>query len=156
LACQAADLFTAVAPGAGAIGMSDIGGGTTNASDFMDCAPTTKVSLLDLHGTADPLIPYSLQKPSLERIAKANGCAVTTHPASQPKSAGDTTCVTYDSCPTGIDVTACSVAEGGHVWFGNDSCGTGAGEFGCQIVGANSNTLNNTDAAWEFFSAHAR
>ena len=156
LACQAADLFTAVAPGAGAIGMNDIGGGTTDASDFMECAPTAKVSVLDLHGTADPLIPYSLQKPSLERIAKANGCAVTTHAATQPKSAGDTTCVTYDSCPAGIDVTACSVAEGGHVWFGNDSCGTGAGEFGCQIVGANSDTLNNTDAAWEFFSTHAR
>jgi polyhydroxybutyrate depolymerase len=156
LACEAADVFTAVAPGAGAIGMNDIGGGTTGSGDLAACTPTAKVSVLDLHGTADPLIPYDLQKPSLERIAKANGCATTTHPATQPKSAGDTTCVSYDGCPAGVDVTGCSVKDGGHVWFGNDSCGTGAGAAGCQIVGANSDTLVNTDAAWEFFQGHAR
>jgi polyhydroxybutyrate depolymerase len=156
LACEAADLFVAVAPGAGAIGMNDIGGGTTATGDFSACSPAQKISILDLHGTEDPLIPYMLQAPSIERIAKANGCATTTHPATQPKSGGDTTCLTNDGCPSGIDVTACSVKGGGHVWFGNASCGTGAGDVGCQIVGANSDTLNDTDAAWEFFSLHAR
>lgn len=118
--------------------------------------PRKKVSVLDLHGTDDPLIPYTAQKPSLERLAKANGCALTTHPASQPKSGGDTTCVSYDACPAGIDMTGCSVQGGGHVWFGDDGCGTGAGPFGCAIVGANSDTLVSTDAAWDFLSAHRR
>jgi poly(3-hydroxybutyrate) depolymerase len=71
-------------------------------------------------------------------------------------SGGDTTCVSYDDCGGGIDVTGCSVMGGGHVWFGRDDCGTGAGPAGCGFVGANSNTLVNTDAAWAFFAAHSR
>jgi poly(3-hydroxybutyrate) depolymerase len=44
------------------------------------------------------------------------------------------------------------VQGGGHVWFGDPTCGTGAGGLGCMIVGANSMFLNNTDAVWNFFS----
>jgi polyhydroxybutyrate depolymerase len=155
LACDAADLFVAVAPGSGAIGMDDIGGGSATTGDWAACKPSAKVSLLDFHGTADPLIPYKLQKASLERIAMLEGCKLTTHAATQPKSAGDTTCVSYDDCPSGLDITGCSVMGGGHDWFGSDNCGTGV-MAACSIVGANSDTLKNTDAAWEFFSAHAR
>jgi polyhydroxybutyrate depolymerase len=155
LACEAADLFVAVAPGSGAIGMDDIGGGSASTGDWAACKPSAKVSLLDFHGTADPLIPYKLQKPSLERLAMLEGCKLTTHAATQPKSAGDTTCVSYDDCPSGMDLTGCSVMGGGHDWFGSDNCGTGV-MAACAIVGANSDTLKNTDAAWEFFSAHAR
>jgi polyhydroxybutyrate depolymerase len=155
LACEAADLFAAVAPGAGAIGMNDIGGGTTGTGDFAACKPAAKVSVLDLHGSADGLIPYSLQKPSMERIAMQNGCMLTTHPATQPASAGDTMCVSHDGCPAGIDVTGCTVMGGGHVWFGSPNCGTGA-DGACSIVGANSTTLVNTDAVWAFFEAHPR
>lgn len=156
LACQASDIIVAVAPGAGAIGMDDIGGGTSADGDFEECKPTQPVSVLDMHGTADGLIAYSTQKPTLERIAMENGCSLTTHAAMQPDSGGDTTCVSYDGCPSGVHVTGCSVMNGGHVWFGNDSCGTGAGPAGCGFVGANSDMLVNTDAAWAFFEAHAR
>jgi len=155
LACEAADIFVAVAPGAGAIGMDDIGGGTGADGDWEACKPAAKVSVLDIHGTEDPLIPYALQKPTLERITAANGCMKTSHPATDPRSAGDTTCVSYDGCPAGVDVTACSVKGGGHVWFGSANCGTGV-DAACAIVGANSNTLVNTDAVWSFFSTHSR
>jgi polyhydroxybutyrate depolymerase len=155
LACEASDLFVAVAPGAGAVGMDDIGGGTAADGDFEACMPAQKVSLLELHGTEDPLIPYMLVKPSLDRIAKLNGCSSMTHPASQPQSAGDTTCITYDGCPSGIEVTGCSVEGGGHVWFGSPNCGTGV-EAACAIVGENSKNLVNTDAVWDFFKRHAR
>jgi polyhydroxybutyrate depolymerase len=155
LACEAADLFTAVAPGAGAIGMSDIGGGTNTESDLAACQPSKPVSVLHLHGTQDPLIAYRVQKLSLDRIAMLNGCQSTTHPATQPASAGDTTCITYDGCPTGVDVTGCSVQGGGHVWFGSQNCGTGV-DIGCDIVGANSDTLKATDSAWEFLNSHPR
>jgi polyhydroxybutyrate depolymerase len=156
LACEASDIFAAVAPGAGAIGMADIGGGTSATSDIAACEPEQPVSVLDMHGTEDFLVAYSTQKPSLDRIAGANGCSTTTTAATQPMSAGDTTCISYEGCPSGVDVTGCSVQGGGHSWFGNDSCGTGAGAGGCSIVGANSDTLVNTDAAWEFFEAHMR
>jgi polyhydroxybutyrate depolymerase len=156
LACEASDIFAAVAPGAGAIGMDDIGGGTSTTGNFGECEPSHPVSVLDIHGTADILVPYSLQQPSLERIAMKNGCETTTSPAAQPESGGDTSCVSYEGCPAGIDVTGCTVMDGGHTWFGNASCGTGAGPTGCSIVGKNSEFLVNTDVIWEFFRAHAR
>jgi polyhydroxybutyrate depolymerase len=155
LACEASDIFVAVAPGAGAIGMDDIGGGTVAAGDFKECKPKMPVSVLHLHGTADPLIAYAKQKPSLDRIAMQNGCMSTTRAATQPTSTGDTNCISYDGCPSGIDVTGCTVMGGGHVWFGNATCGTGAAGA-CAIVGANSKNLVNTDAVWDFFAAHPR
>lgn len=155
LACEASDLFVAVAPGAGAIGMEDIGGGTSMTSDIKACAPVMPVSVLDVHGTDDPLIPFSTQKPSLDRIAMGDSCQTMTHPATQPVSMGDVTCVSYDGCPTGVDVTGCSVKGGGHVWFGSPNCGTGV-DAACSIVGNNSNDIMDTDAVWTFFSAHSR
>ena len=69
LACEAADLFTAVAPAAG--GIANTGG----------CDPSQPISVLDIHGTADRLVPYSLQQPSLARIASSSMCASSTGPA---------------------------------------------------------------------------
>ena len=48
-------------------------------------------------------------------------------------------------------MTGCTIQNGGHAWFGDPSCGTGAGASGCGIVGANSNHMVNTNAVWEFF-----
>jgi polyhydroxybutyrate depolymerase len=158
LACEASDLFVAVAPSAGAIGTAAIGGGTQTTSDLATCAPTQKVSVLDIHGTSDPLISYSLQKPTLAIVQASNGCTTTTMPATLPPSGGDTTCITYAGCPTcpNIEVTACSIAGGGHCWFGSSDCGTGAGAIGASVVGANSNFMMNTDAVWSFFSGLSR
>lgn len=154
LACEAADIFAAIAPGAGTLGINDIGGGTNTQSNFIDCNPSEPVAVLQMHGTADGLVSYSLQKPSLDLFAERIGCDQTTTAAMQPISSGDTTCVTYDGCPGGVEVTGCTVDGGGHVWFGSDNCGTGAGTVGCGFVGANSSVLNNTDAAWDFFQRH--
>jgi polyhydroxybutyrate depolymerase len=144
LACEAADVFTAAAPGAGGI------------VDKTGCSPSQPISILDLHGTADNLVPFSEQTPSADAIATKNGCTTTTAAATVPASGGDTTCVTYSGCPSGIEVTRCSIQGGGHVWFGDPSCGTGAGALGCGVVGANSTFLNNTDAAWDFFKRLSR
>jgi polyhydroxybutyrate depolymerase len=143
LACEAADVFTAIAPGSG--GLRGI-----------PCNPARPISVLDIHGTNDNLVPYSLQATSMSALAVANGCAATTRPATIPASGGDTTCVTYEGCPAGIEVTGCTVQGGGHVWFGDPSCGTGASSIGCGFVGANSTFLNNTDAVWSFLSRLSR
>jgi polyhydroxybutyrate depolymerase len=151
LACEAADIFAAVAPGAGAVGKNDIGGGTNPASDFTVCDPSRPVSILDIHGTADGLIPYALQAPSLSIFSKEGGCSTTTSPAAAPPSGGDTTCVSYGVCTTGVEVTGCSIQGGGHCWFGSPDCGTGGGAIGAAFVGANSNTMKNNEAIWDFF-----
>ena len=75
LACEAADLFTAIAPGAG--GISGI-----------ECRPGRPISVLDIHGTSDRFVPYSLQAPSQATIAAANGCsAATRRPPCPPAAA---------------------------------------------------------------------
>jgi polyhydroxybutyrate depolymerase len=155
LACEAADLFAAVAPSAGAIGTNDLGWGNAR-SDFVECSSGEPISVLDMHGTADEIVPYFVQQFSLDLIATKNGCGATTEPADAPASGGDTTCVSYTGCPDDVEVTGCSVEGGGHAWFGNESCGTGAGPAGCSFVGADSDTLVSTDAAWSFFERHSK
>jgi len=154
IACEASDIFVAVAPGAGAIGSADIGGGTQAESDIAACN-AKGTSVLAIHGTEDGLVAYSVHKPSLDRIAEQNGCMLTTKPAAQPASVGDTTCTSYEGCPAGVDVTGCTVQGGGHVWFGSPNCGTGV-DAACAIVGANSTSITNTDVIWEFFRTHTR
>ena len=156
LACQAADLFAAIVPAAGAVGIDSIGGGTNASSDFTECAPAQPVAVLALHGTADGLVPYQLQAPSLAQMIAGNACSTTTMPATQPRGGGDTNCVTYAGCAKGAEVTACSVSGGGHCWFGSPDCGTGAGAIGAAVVGANSNTLINSDEMWSFFERSMR
>jgi polyhydroxybutyrate depolymerase len=142
LACEAADLFVAAAPGAG--------GAPT------PCNPSKPVSILDIHGTADGYVNYNLQKPSLDSLAAKNGCQLGTSASSLPPSGGDTTCVTYGGCPAGVEVTGCTIQGGGHVWFGDPGCGTGVGPIGCVFVGANSDFMLNTDSIWKFFSRLSR
>ena len=143
LACEAADLFTAVAPGAGGIA-------------GFECRPSRPISVLHIHGTSDLFVPYSLQASSQATIGAASGCGTGTMPATVPASGGDTTCVTRTGCPAGIEVTACTVQGGGHDWFGDPGCGTGAGALGCGVVGRNSDFMVNTTAAWNFFERLSR
>jgi polyhydroxybutyrate depolymerase len=145
LACEAADVFTAVAPGSG-------------AALVFPCNPARPISVLDIHGTADGFVNYTQQELSTATLARANGCMTATvpMPATVPDSGGDTTCITRSGCPSGVEITACTVTGGGHAWFGDPSCGTGAGEAGCSVVGANSHFLNNTDAVWNFLKRFSR
>lgn len=146
LACNAADIFSAVAAAAGGI--------------FSACAPSEPVSVLTIHGVDDPTIPYAQAfQPTLTAAAAANDCDTTTELASVPTFTGEeTTCETYTGCPAGVSVTGCSVASGGHVWFGDPTCGTGAGPETCDnpMVGTNSTDIYNTDAVWEFFESVSR
>ncbi len=143
LACEASDLFTAVAPGSGGI------------SGF-DCNPSRPVSVLDIHGTKDLFVPYNLQAPSQATMAAANSCGGASMPATLPASGGDTSCVTRAGCPAGVEVTACTVQGGGHVWYGDPGCGTGFGALGCGVVGANSDFMVSTTAVWDFFARLSR
>jgi polyhydroxybutyrate depolymerase len=154
LACEASDVFAAVAPNAGAVGINTIGGGTNPASDFTECDPVQPVAVFHTHGTADLLVSHDLMAPSLDLFATANGCGSSTAPAQAPTSGGDTECVSY-ACE-GTEVTGCTVEGGGHCWFGSDDCGTGGGLIGNLFVGANSNHLDNNPATWDFFTRHIR
>lgn len=157
LGCEAADLFAAIAPLAGTIGTKELGAvGTTNDPDLLRCVPSRPIPVLAMHGDGDPIVPYKGLKPTLDHWASVNGCAASTAPATQPASGGDTTCVSYQGCPSGVEVTGCTVSKGGHCWFGDPSCGTGAPGIGNLFVGNNSRDLNATDAAWDFLRRFQR
>ncbi len=165
LACEAADLFVAVAPISGAVGTASAGGLGAN-TDLTACHPSQKIAVLDIHGTMDSLVPYSSQAPSLAIFQGANGCSSSTTPATQPASNGSgtgaVTCVTYTGCPScpNVEVTGCSVNNGGHCWYGANDCGFGVdGLFGTDAsfgIGNNSTFINNTDAVWDFLRRFSR
>lgn len=157
LACDAADLFTAVAPVAAALGTTDAssfvlaGGGAVLAS----CKPSQPVALLALHGSADPLVPVRAMELSVQHLAQESGCKPSESSTKQPTSGGDTTCVSHSGCRDKVEVSACSVATGGHCWFGSPTCGAGS-LGGAAFAGRNSNFLNATDALWSFFERSVR
>lgn len=151
LACEAADLFAAVAPAAGLIGLPDVYGTNPADSDLVDCQPSRPIPIFDTHGDADGIVPFMSKADTLEVVRGFDGCSASTVPATDPVSAGDTTCVTYEGCDADVEVTACTVAGGGHCWFGSEDCGTGGGAIGAAVVGAGSDTLRNNEAVWRFF-----
>jgi polyhydroxybutyrate depolymerase len=166
LGCEAADIFVAIAPISGAVGTAAIGGLGPN-TDLTACNPSQKISVLDIHGTMDPLVPFSSQAPSLAIFQAANTCSSSTMPAVQPSSNGDggtgtVSCVTYTGCPTcpNVEVTGCSVLNGGHCWYGASDCGFGVDGLldtdASFSIGNNSSDINDTDAVWAFLERFAR
>jgi len=104
LACDAWDVFAAIAPVAGA---SPYGSSTE-----IYCSPKRAVSLLEIHGTNDLLVPYRVTEDSIETWAGFNGCGTRTTVSYQKR---DVTCDTYIGCPDS-NITLCTNDNGGHVW----------------------------------------
>lgn len=140
LGCEAADLFAAVAPVAGVLGIPEA-----------SCTPSRPMPVIHFHGTADTLVPYdgnaSLGFPSVPDTfagwAKRDGCT-----DAQPKQTfqnGAATCTTYEQCSGGVKVTLCTLTGEGHCWPGQTLC----------PFGASTTDLSADDAMWDFFTAYA-
>jgi polyhydroxybutyrate depolymerase len=109
LACEAADLFAAVAPVAGSLRMDP-------------CTPSRPVPVMMFNGIADPLVKYTDAEKSFADWSKLAGCSDTA--TTQTYKKGDVTCETYNQCSQGVEVTLCGVVGGGHCWPG-EPCGMG-------------------------------
>jgi polyhydroxybutyrate depolymerase len=112
------------------------------------CQPTRPVSVLSFNGTKDGLVPYGgngLGYPSvadtMKHWATKNGCSTTPRETWKKE---DVTCVTYDGCKSGSEVSLCTVQEGGHTWPGGPPGG----------LGATTQAISATDAMWDFFVKH--
>jgi polyhydroxybutyrate depolymerase len=137
-ACERADRVTAVGSVAGAVVVDG-------------CQPSRPVSVLEIHGTEDQLIPYEGGQPSAveaqnappytsapdmaRRWAEIDGCP----PPAPPKVAGLVTTDSWSGCANGSAVSLITVQGAGHIWFS-----TG--------LGPANGALDATATIWRFFS----
>ena len=145
LACEAADVFAAVAPVAGTLNLSP-------------CQPAQPVSVIEFHGIADQHIPYDGGKgpDSLVDVAftsvqdsvaywvAANGCG--TQP--QTSSFDDIKHEVWMGCAKGTAVELYTIIEGGHAWPGGSSGWPGSDKP--------TQTISASALIWEFFSTHPK
>ncbi len=111
LACEAADVFAAVAPVSYPI----------DFNPFDKCVPSRPIAVMHAHGLSDVVVPYgggltaAAAPDSFAYWGAVNGCsgdpAVT-------YTQGGSQCQTYESCSGGVRVSLCSV-QGGHVLYSN-------------------------------------
>ncbi len=128
LACEAADVFAAVAPVSG-------------ATVFSPCQPSTPVSIVAYRGLNDDLVPYNGGMPLQWYFQGA--MADFDQWSTLDQCTGDIAmshgiCQTNVECGGGADVTLCSV-DSGHVPYGD------AANVGAAVP----------DVAWEIFQRHA-
>lgn len=136
LGCDLADRIAAVGSVAGAMLLDD-------------CRPSEPVSVIEVHGTADELVPYEggptaggATAPSpptedvMRRWAELNACPGP--PATEPE--GVVTTMTWTGCAEGTSVRLVTIEGAGHTWF--------APGFG-PINGA----VDTTQVVWDFLRA---
>ena len=160
LACEAPDKVAAVASVAA----------TLPERIAPDCKPLRPVSMLFIHGTKDPLVPYTGGEitsphgiPSGSRVfsldgtarfwATRDGCPDSPESSSLPDRASDGTTVRvvrYHSCRDGSAVEAYTVDGGGHTWPG------GLQYLPKFLIGKTSHNLNADETMWEFFRRAVR
>lgn len=140
--------------------------GTLPSEMIPSCRPAHKVAVLQIDGTADPIMPYGGgpvkdfggkgeggQVTSVAETASFwaahNGCGGLGTPESLPRVAPlDPTGIErtgYTGCPSDGPVTVMSVIGGGHVWPG------GAQAFHPLITGRPSRQIDASAAIADFF-----
>lgn len=125
LGCEAADLFAAIAPHSAQIAVET-------------CKPSRPIPVMQVHGTADVVVPHKTGEWSMKKWAEFNRCASTTTPVYQK---GVATCITYDGCPNKADVEFCSVKRMGHDWAFYETTG---------------GAIDSAEFFWEFLKNHPK
>ncbi len=146
LGCEAADLFAAIAPVAGTL-------------NFSPCEPSSPISVLMFHGTADQHLPYeggvgakSLAGVDFASVGESadfwttfNGC----NAQPQTESFADIRHETWSGCQEEAAVELYTILGGGHAWPGGNSSGRPGADQPTQ-------TLSASQVIWEFFAAHPK
>lgn len=145
LACEAADLFAAIAPVAG-------------TQNLDPCQPSEAVSVIHFHGTDDAHLPYdggvgpesitgvfyASVEQSIAFWLDADQCAA----APQTESFADIRHDVY-TCAQGTAVELYTILGGKHAWPGGDGPAWPGGDEPTQTISA-------TRLIWEFFAAHPK
>src|ERR1700758_3711740 len=154
LACDRADVFAAIAPVAGTLGVG------------VACNPSRPVSVLEAHGTADPLVPFKggdvrgrggvshsiSANGMVDKWRSADGCQGDPSAQVLPNVGDGTVVHRYDStaCAASTEVVFYQIDNGGHTWPG------GKQYLPQAIIGRTSRALDASEVIATFFLAHAR
>lgn len=127
-------------------------GAVAGAMILDECRPSRPVSVIEIHGTADQLVPYegghtaggatqdSPPTPAVvERWAELNRCPAP--PATQTE--GPVTTSTWNGCAEGTAVKLVTIDGGGHTWF-------------APGLGTANGAVDATGQIWEFLSGLRR
>ena len=155
LGCEMADRISGIAAIAGSM-----------PNDIMPgCHPAKPVAVLQIGGTADPIVPFGGGKVSLfgglivdgtvmsatataEFWAQYDGCATTSIKPEKPGADGiSVTRTEYGPCRSGRDVRLLAVNGGGHVWPG------GPQYLPAAMIGPTTQNLDASAALVDFFLA---
>lgn len=146
LACDASDLFAAIAPVAG-------------TQNYLRCNPSEPVSVIHFHGTDDSHIGYnggagpdSLVDVSFESVQdsidfwlKMDRCGTNR----QSESFEDIEHDAYSSCANGTAVELYTIIGGKHAWPGGNGPAWPGGDEPTHSISA-------TRIIWDFFAAHPK
>jgi polyhydroxybutyrate depolymerase len=150
LACRAADRFTAVAAVAA----------TLPVAVATTCQPARPISVLLMHGTNDPLVPYRggevVQGGAMVKSAPAtasawarlNGCATGRSSTDLPDTSDDGTRVRLDrfACPGNTAVALYTIDGGGHTWPGGEQY------LPVRLIGRTSRDIDASSVIAQFFN----
>lgn len=124
-------------------------GSVAGAMVLDQCQPEEPVPVLEIHGTADPLVPYeggavrpegvaTQPAPSsrevVERWASLNGCPA----GPEEETQGPVSTLIWTDCPSGANVKLVAVEGGGHTWF-------------AEGLGPANGAVDATTLIWDFF-----
>ena len=156
MGCRHSDVFAAIAPVMGSFEKINADG----------CAPDRPLSVLLIHGTEDPIVPYEgglregprspLYLSAASNAAhwagygECTGDPVTTLVPPVEGQTGPILLTRYPGCEPGIEVALCTVTGGGHTWPGSTE------NYSEDLVGPTSYALNASEYIWAFFKAHPR
>lgn len=154
LACDRADVFSAIAPVAGTLGVG------------VACNPSQPVSVWEAHGTADPLVRFNggdvrgrggvshsiSVKSMVDKWRSADGCQGEPVVEILPNVGDGTIVHRIDSmaCAAGTAVVLYQIDNGGHTWPG------GKQYLPKAVIGPTSRALDGSESIAQFFLAHAR
>lgn len=146
LACDASDLFAAIAPVAG-------------TQNYVRCEPSNPVSVIQFHGTDDTHLPYgggsgddsiagvlfkSVEE-SMDFWVNFNLCYITP----TIETFDDIQHETYSGCANQIEVELYTILGGKHAWPGSDGPAWPGGDEPTQTISA-------TEIMWKFFVNHPK
>ena len=131
-ACEASDVFAAVAGVAGAYPSGPV------------CDPEESIAVIAFHSLDDPVVPYQGSAQTLALPEWAAGWAQRNACAVRPESSllnGAVEVANWNHCLQDVEVTLVTVDGDGHRWSG----GPGAEA-----------SVNATEIMWAFFEAHSK